>query len=167
MKKIRIALILLLTLSSLYAEPMKYTQDQLEDPALLKSGSVVPLSDESERGLHIGIYGKERFKDLEEFCAFITNISSITQLWYSEGDLEEAYEWYEPDDSQAGWIKTAEKKKGSVKDWIRISELDVDLSKIPDSLNGTYLLFGDSDEFMIAGFSDAVYFEIYLSDLVL
>lgn len=167
MRDLCIALLLLSATVSLNAEPMKYTQEQLSDPSLLKTGIAIPLNDESERGLHVGIYGKDRFKDLREFCLFITNISSMSQLWYAEGDLDEAYEWYVPDDSQAGWIDLVEKKEGRVKDWIRSVGLEIDSEKLPDNLGGTYLICGDKNEFLIAGYNDESYFELCLSDLVL
>lgn len=151
---------------SLYADPLKYTQEQLSDPSLLKTGIAIPLNDESERGLHIGIYGKDGFKNLRDFCLFITNISSMSQLWYAEGDLNEAYGWYVPDESQADWIDSAEKKVGVVKDWISSIGLQIDFEKLPDNLRGTYYLFGDKEEFFIAGFNEDAYFELYISDLV-
>jgi len=146
---------------------MKYTKDQLRSPDLLKEALVLPLENCSGRGIHIGIYNKEEFADLPEFCLFIVNISSLTQVWYSSGDLDEAYEWYAPTDDKAGWIDSAEKKEGKVIDWLRSIGIDTNLDRLPGLLEGTFYVSGDKEEFLIAGYNDSTYFELYLSDLIL
>ncbi len=147
-------------------EAEKYSIEYLASPDLLIDSYVIPLEDGTERGLYIGIYKKNHFKSFHEFCVFTTNISSLTQMWYTTKDLKKAYSWYYPDETQTGWIEESETKSGNIRKWIQELGVRVDSQRIPDQLTGTFLYFGDSDDFSITGSSGDVFYELYTADLI-
>lgn len=74
----------------------KYTKVQLARPGFLREHFALPLRSDPERAIFVGVYDKKYFDSIESFITFTANISSITQDWYTDGNLDKAYKYYYP-----------------------------------------------------------------------
>lgn len=156
----------LASITNMTANPHTYTKNELSDSELLASSKVIAISGAEERGLFVGIYKKSRFTDMDAFSRFVTNISSLTQIWYSTGDLDEALEWYVPDYTQIEWIKDLEKSRDSVRDFILSRFPTIDSARLPANLDGTFWIYESDDGFQIVGASKDLYFEVFTAELI-
>ena len=144
---------------------MKYPMDFLKQENLLKKASCLRLYNHESRGLFIGIYAKDHFKDIHDFCIFTQNISSITQDWYQFNNLEAAYEYYYPPAGEtASILDSFSEETGSAKEWIINVGIHIDQKDIPNELKGNFFWVGDAEEFGLLGENDEYYFEAYIAD---
>ena len=143
-----------------------YTASELADPELLVDGRSLELPGSDGKALFIGIYRKGRFEDIEEFLQFVANISSMTQLWYGTGNLDEAMEWYFPDEARVSLAGELEKGAGDAIDWLRARYPDVYLEPVAASLRGAFWVRGSDDAFQTVGESQDAYCEVFVADLM-
>ena len=149
--------------------PAKYSKEFLAKPGVLLKGIVVPLNDDPSQGVFIGVYGKVHFTSLDHFVQFTANVSSITQDWYSTGDLESAYSYYFPPESNdPEWSKEmlrgARVVDGSLATVLKQLATDVDLSQVPEDIKGKIYCCGETLENGVIGEGDGYYFEAYIAD---
>jgi hypothetical protein len=148
----------------------RYSKEFLAQPGLLLRRFVVPLVHDPGRGLFIGVYGKKHFVSVEQFVVFTANISSITQDWYADGDLDDAYEYYyPPEEDDPGWAgryirEEARVVEGNLVHVLKQFKADVDFAKLPDDLEGK-IYCGESIENGLIGQGDTYFFEVYVADL--
>ena len=148
---------------------MKYSKEFLQDAGLLLHSLCIPLDHDPDRGLFLGVYSKASFPSVEEFVMFTTNISSITQDWYSTSDLDGAYEYYYPPDHESPsdgseWLASAQKASGNFLDWLDQHEIPVDSTGLPEDLDGELYWAGDGSEFGLIGDSPSCSFEAFIAE---
>ncbi len=143
---------------------MKYTPEFLKAKGLLMGHDVVPTRGDPERGMHMALYAKSFFDDLQEFSVYTQAVSSITQDWYLTGDIDAALEYYYPDDSGGSPIKSMSPVTGPLSSWL--SSIDADIAKEDMRFNfdGSMWAVGDSEEFHVIGENSDYFFEAYLAD---
>lgn len=149
---------------------MRYSMEFLSQPDVLLRALAVPLRSQTERALFVGVYGKRHFNNLAAFVSFTRNVSSITQEWYSTGDLERAYEYYYPPDAEredegAKWLEASNTVESKLVDWLQDLGVDVDMDRVPIELGGLLHWRGDVEEFGLIAEMDDCYFEVFIADL--
>ncbi len=148
---------------------MNITLEYLQQEGMLLKSKLILLHDEEDRGVHIGMFGKQHFANVREFAEMVGRISAITQEWYAHGRLEEAFKSYEPGDGQqAGrqMMSRATRIKGSLRDWIIEHGVEIDADEIPPEISGRLHYEGDADEFLMIADCPEFYAEIYIADCV-
>lgn len=145
---------------------MVISLEYLKRDGLLTKHLVIPLRDNDARGLFIGIYDKTFFEDIREFSEMLFRISSITQDWYSYGNLEAAYQWYHDDYSGRlwSWLERAKRYKGTLRDWLTETGVDVDLQRVPPETNGKFYVDGDANEFSLIIKNEQYFIDVFLAD---
>ena len=145
---------------------MSITLEFLGREGLLLDHMVLPRSSEPDRGLFIGVYSSRHFADFNAFVEVVFRISAITQDWYAYGELESAYQWYTNtyDGNLSSWLKTAQRSKGSLRDWLKGHNIDVDLAHVPEQVTGELFWAGDEHEFTLVARCRDVYADIFLAD---
>ena len=145
---------------------MEYSQEFLSQKNLLVKTIFSPLPTDEERAFFIGIYQKDHFASLQDFGHFTQNISSITQDWYMNNDLQEAYEFYLPDEctKDGYWIDKASITNDSLRNWISTLGSDIDLSCLEKDLVGQFYWCGDKEEFSVVGETPDYFFDAYIAD---
>lgn len=148
---------------------MNITLDFLKQDTVLLKAAVIPLADDAERGVHLGIYGKQHFQDVSEFAELVGRISPITQEWYDHGTLESAFNWYEQDNSltrYSAWLQNATRTTGSLRDWISELGVDIDAELIPAEISGRLHFDGNALEFALIADCPNLYADVFLADRV-
>ncbi|MEZ5323505.1 MAG: hypothetical protein R3F19_00345 [Verrucomicrobiales bacterium] len=142
---------------------MKHDREYLGRDGFLLRHGLIPFDGE-ERGFFFGAYPRSEFQTLEDFARFTQNISSITQDWYSTGDLDGAYSFYIPDESDKCWIDRVEKQSGLIQQWIhRLGAVGFNFTQVPQ-WEGTFYAYGDTMEFGIVGETPDEFFDAFIAD---
>jgi len=140
---------------------MRYQKSDLDGS--LNEHGMIPIAG-SERGLFYGSFLKTTFTNLDDFARFTQDISSLAQAWYTSGDIDEAFEWYSPQDSDSVWIETARKQTAGLRDWITdLGTSGLDPRRVPD-WHGEFYWAGDAEEFGLVGVSEDRFFEVFIAD---
>lgn len=148
---------------------MNITLDYLQQDGLLLKGLYIPLDEDEERGVHIGIYGKQHFASVKEFAVMVAQISAITQEWYHYGALEEAFKWYEEHRDSGTHSRLSalkQRAEGSLRDWMEQLGAGIDVEQVPSEIAGKLYFDGNAEEFELIADCPDCYAEVYLADSV-
>lgn len=143
---------------------MKYAAEFLRSKGLLVGHAVVRTRGDFEPGIHMGLYAKSFFENLEEFGNFARVVSSITQDWYGSGDLDFALESFFPDDSGQSALQGMKPISGSFSAWLASIRADVAVADLPFDFDGSLWAWGDRAEFHAIGENSDYFFEAFLAD---
>ena len=146
---------------------MKYPIEFFEASNLLRETVFVPRLPGEGGAIFGGIFTKQHFASLREFVAFTRNISSLSQVWYQTRNINEAYEYYYPDDGNDLWIDRAASFNGNLSEWIEALGVEgFELELIPENINGQFFWYGDAEEFGVVGESEDSFFDFFIADVI-
>ena len=142
---------------------MSYDKTFLSKYDLLIQRGCNPLPD-STQGIYYGVYNATAFKNLNEFGKFTQSMSSMTQWWYQNGNLDDALEWYVPSENETLLIHSQATHKGNFREWLHsLGFIPAETSALPD-FDGKFYYYGNKDEFGITGQGkDGKYYDIFIS----